>query len=81
MEYQDNEVALCGWDAILGQINHWIPDLSPSKMLKRYKQELLECGAVFRVRHHGPTGKYRIYAFPSILKAWLIKKGAKGCIL
>lgn len=53
--------------------------VSESKM-RRFKDELLDCGAIWYT-HNGKPPRRIVCAWPSVLKAWMIKKSAKGEIL
>lgn len=66
-----NEQAIIGWKAIARMFN-----ISLRSMIKR-KGEMLNCGAIFYMNLGKPPQK-RVCAFPSILKAWQIKKSSKG---
>ncbi len=66
-----NEQAIIGWKAIAEMFN-----CSERKMIS-LKEELCACGAIFYTNLGRPPRK-RVCAFPSILKAWQIKKSSKG---
>ncbi|MBW2607168.1 MAG: hypothetical protein JRD05_05975 [Deltaproteobacteria bacterium] len=66
-----NEQAIIGWKAIAEMFN-----CSERKMIS-LKEELYACGAIFYMNLGRPPRK-RVCAFPSILKAWQIKKSSQG---
>lgn len=68
------ETALIGWRAIAELFG------CCERTMRNKKAELLESGAIFYMRLGRPPRK-RICAFPSVLKAWTIRKAAKGEIV
>jgi len=66
-----NEQAIIGWKAIARMFN-----ISLRSMIKR-RDEMLNSGAIFYMNLGKPPHK-RVSAFPSVLKAWQIRKSAKG---
>uniref|UniRef100_A0A6H2A0F6 Uncharacterized protein n=1 Tax=viral metagenome TaxID=1070528 RepID=A0A6H2A0F6_9ZZZZ len=65
------EHAIEGWEAIAKLFN-----VNSRQMLKR-REELSSAGAIF-YRLKGTPPRKIVCAFPSLLKAWICRKAAKG---
>lgn len=68
------EPALIGWKAISGMFGR------SERSMRDKRDELLASGAIF-YQYLGRPPRKRICAFPSVLKAWTIRKSAKGEIV
>ena len=67
----NTEVAIRGWIEIGRMFN------CPKRTMMRRKKDLIRHGAIFYRVEGRPPRKY-VYAFPSVLKAWMIKKASEG---
>lgn len=65
-----NEQAIIGWKKIAHMFN------CSERKMQSLREELVYCGAIFYQKLGRPPRK-RVCAFPSILKAWQIKKSSK----
>lgn len=68
------EHAEFGWDTLA-----WMLSKSVRSLMRR-RQELMDAGVIMYTLRRHPTGsKYRtMFFFPSIVKAYLIRKASKG---
>ena len=67
----NTEVAIRGWENIARMFD------CPERTIMRRRDELRRHGAIFYRVEGRPPRKY-VYAFPSILKAWIMKKTSEG---
>ena len=67
----NSEVAIRGWANIARIFN------CPERTMIRRRDDLRRHGVIFYRVEGRPPRKY-VYAFPSLLKAWMIKKASEG---
>jgi len=66
------ETAICGWSEIcrlLGHVNR--------RTMMRRRDDMLRHGVIF-YRVTGKPPRKNVYAFPSIIKAWTMKRASEG---